>query len=186
MDSETTFRVASPADWQAIIAIYNQGIDDGYCNAFTSHLSVEGHRHWLQIHDGVEYAIFVAEVDHTVVGWCSLSPYRIDRQAFRTIGEISYYFDRAYRGKGIGYRLAAHAIELAPEYNLHTLLAFLLDINKVSVNLLEKLGFIRWGHFPDIATVRGTICGQFIYGKNLASLPGPAAGIKEGPNWGRW
>lgn len=41
MDSEMTIRLARTSDWQAIIDIYNQGIDDGYCNAFTKHISVE-------------------------------------------------------------------------------------------------------------------------------------------------
>jgi len=33
--------------------------------------------------------------------------------------------------------------------------------------LLEKFGFEKWGHLPDIAIIDDTICGQFIYGKKL-------------------
>ncbi|MBN1200195.1 MAG: N-acetyltransferase [Bacteroidales bacterium] len=162
-----TIRLAGQADWQAIIDIYNQGIEDG-CNAFQQLLTVEGHRHWLELHNRVEYAIFVAEVDGTVVGWCSLSPYRIERLAFRRTGEIVYYFDRVFRGKGIGSLLVTHAVGKAPLYGLGTLLAFLLDTNTVSAHLLEKTGFERWGHFQRVADFDGRICGQFVYGKILA------------------
>ncbi len=169
MDSEITIRVAGPVDWPVIIDIYNQGIDDGYCNAFTTHISVESHWNWLEHHDGVEYAIFVAVIDGDVVGWFSLSPYRKEREAFRKTGEISYYIDRRFRSKGVGGKLMEYAITKAPGYGLDTLLAFLLDVNVVSVRLLEKYDFSQWGHFPGIADFNGFICGQFVYGKNLTA-----------------
>jgi len=167
MDSEMAIRLACPDDWQAIIDIYNQGIDDGYCNAFTRHISVESHRKWLEVHDGVEYAIFVVQVEETVVGWLSLSPYRKEREAFRKTGEISYYIDRRFRNKGFGAKLMDSALKKAPEFGLDNLLAFLLDINTGSVSLLEKFGFKQWGHFPDIKDFDGVVCGQFVYGINL-------------------
>lgn len=173
MEITTSFRIALPSDWPAVISIYNQGIDDGYCNAFTEHLTVQGHMPWLEIHDGVNYAIFIAEAGRSVVGWCSLSPYRIERKAFGKTGEISYYFDRNFRGKGIGYRLVSHTIEKAPGYGLDTLLAFLLDINIVSTKLLEKLGFARWGHLHGVADFGNKTCGQYIYGKSLGKCDQP-------------
>lgn len=166
MDTDCTIRLADPADWQAVINIYNQGIDDG-CNAFTSHISVESQKRWLETHDGIEYAIFVAEVDNRVVGWISLSPYRKERKAFRKTGETIYYIDRQFRNRGIGGKLMEFALGKAPEYQLETLLAFLLDINTGSVRLLEKSGFTRWGHFPGIAEIGNRQCGQYVYGTIL-------------------
>ena len=166
MNNEITIRLAVPDDWQAVINIYNQGIDDG-CNAFTTNISVESQRKWLENHDGVEYAIFIAEANSRVVGWITLSPYRKERLAFRKTGETSYYIDRQFRNKGVGGRLMEYALGMAPEYNLEILLAFLLDINFPSVRLLEQYGFNRWGHFPNIADINGFICGQFVYGISL-------------------
>ena len=60
-----------------------------------------------------------------------------------------------------------YALERAPVYRLEILLAFLLDINSGSIRLLEKYGFSRWGHFPEIARFDEITCGQFVYGKHL-------------------
>ena len=166
MDTAFTVRLACHDDWQAIIDIYNQGIDDG-CNAFTSHITVEGQKSWLENHDGREYAIFVAEAESRIVGWITLSPYRKERKAFCKTGETSYYIDRQFRNKGVGGKLMGFALERATDYQLETLLAFLLDINSTSVKLLEKFGFSRWGHFPGIAETGNGECGQYVYGIRL-------------------
>ncbi len=36
-----------------------------------------------------------------------------------------------------------------------------------ALSLLEKMGFEKWGHLPNVAEINGEICGQFIYGKDL-------------------
>jgi len=171
MEIDFRIRTSTPDDWKAIIDIYNQGIDDGYCNAFTTHISVESQRGWLEMHDGTEYSIFVAETGKAVVGWISLSPYRKERKGFRKTGETSYYIDRRFRNQGLGGKLMGFALEKAPDHGLDTLLAFLLDINKASVRLLEKHGFTCWGHFPGIADFDGFICGQYVYGRIVNCVP---------------
>ncbi|MFC2102590.1 GNAT family N-acetyltransferase [Bacteroidota bacterium] len=158
--------MAGPADWQSIIDIYNQGIDDG-CNAFTRHISVDSMKSWLEAHDGVEHAFFVAETGSKVVGWISLSPYRKERKAFRKTAETSYYIDRQFRNRGVGGKLMQFLLEKALDYNIEALIAFLLDTNAASVTLLEKHGFQQWGHFPKIAETGNGRCGQFVYGTNL-------------------
>ena len=164
---EITIRPAIPYDWQAIMNIYNQAVDDGGCTASAEHISVKEREGWLKMHDGINYVIFVAERENSIAGWCSLTPYRPGRKALRKTAEISYYIDRECRGIGIGKKLMAHALEHAPDYGLFNLIAVLLDINAISVRLLEKFGFSRWGHFPDTVDFNGRICGQFIYGMNL-------------------
>jgi len=156
-----------PSDWQAIMDIYNQAVDDGGCTASTEHISVEDRKDWLKLHNGVNYVIFLAESCNRIAGWCSLSPYRPGRKALRKTAEISYYIDRNFRGQGVGKQLMAHALEKSPEHGLFNLIAVLLDVNAISVKLLEKFGFSRWGHFPGTVDFDGIVCGQFIYGKNL-------------------
>ena len=160
-------RVANEKDWPDIARIYNQAIDDRYCTADTEHISVDSRREWFNQHDGIHYPIFVAEKGSIIVGWCSLSPYRPGRKALRTAAEISYYIEREYRKQGVGSRLMTYAIENAGEYGFRNLFAILLDVNTISVKMLEQFGFVKWGHLPEIAEVDGTICGQFIYGKKL-------------------
>lgn len=171
MDSDVTIRLASTDDWQAIINIYNQGIDDG-CNAFTRHITVEMQRGWLEMHDGSEHAFYVAENNGNVIGWISLSPYRKERLAFSKTAETIYYMDRQYRNRQIGSSLMAYVLERAREIGFHVLVAFLLDNNHASVALLEKYGFTRWGHLPEVADFGGRIVGQFIYGINFTDVSG--------------
>ena len=159
--------VANEKDWPDITRIYNQAIDDRYCTADTEHISVDSRREWLRQHDGRQYPIFVAEKDGRIIGWCSLSPYRPGRKALRTAAEISYYIERDYRKQGVGSKLMAHAIEEAGRYGFKNLFAILLDVNTVSVKLLEQFGFVKWGHLPGIIDIDGTICGHFIYGRKL-------------------
>ena len=102
-----------------------------------------------------------------ITGWCSLSAHRKGRMALENVAEISYYVEHSYRGQGIGRQLMQHALLEAPKLGLHNLFAILLDINQISIRLLEKNGFSQWGHLPDIAEFPDKICGQFIYGRKV-------------------
>ncbi|HIP82494.1 MAG TPA: N-acetyltransferase family protein [Desulfocapsa sulfexigens] len=162
-------RIARQNDLKQMVAIYNQAIKDGNCTADTKPLTVEDRQEWFNGHSSHKYPIFVKEEDNTetISGWCSLSAHRKGRMALENVAEISYYVDRGCRGKGIGRKLIQHALLEAPKLGLHNLFAILLDINQVSVELLEKNGFTQWGHLPDIAEFPDKVCGQFIYGRKV-------------------
>jgi phosphinothricin acetyltransferase len=119
---------------------------------------------WLEDHVPEKYPVYVAEIDGKVVGWCSLSPYRRGRMALRYTAEISYYVHKDHRRMGIGSALVEHAITQCEKLDNRTLLALLLDVNGPSVKLLEKLGFAKWGHMPNVADFDGRECGHLIYG----------------------
>lgn len=160
-------RLAGVDDQQRIVEIYNQAVDEKYCTGDTEHICINSRLEWFKQHASESYPIFVAEIEALVVGWCSLSPYRPGRKALRRTAEISYYFDRSFRGRGLGRQLVAKVMDEARSLGFNTLIAFLLDRNLASISLLEALGFTRWGHLPDIACFDEGICGQFIYGRKL-------------------
>ncbi|MDP7421952.1 MAG: N-acetyltransferase family protein [bacterium] len=160
-------RIATEDDYNRIVEIYNQAVDDGFCTADTNHVTVEERMGWFRQHHSEKYPIFVAVNEGTVTGWCSLSPYRPGRKALRTASEISYYIDRNYRKQGIGGRLIRHTLRQAPEFGFKNIFAILLDVNENSIRLLEKNGFVQWGHLPEIADFDGKRCGQFIYGRKV-------------------
>jgi len=62
--------------------------------------------------------------------------------------------------------LLQHAVADCPRIKKKNLLAILLDINVASIGLLEKNGFEKWGHFPNIIDLNGRICGQVVYGRS--------------------
>ena len=160
-------RSALKSDWPSIIDIYNQAVLEIGKTADTEIQTVESRMNWLVQHLDQKYPILLAETNSKIAGWCSLSPHRQGRKALEKTAEISYYIDRNYRKKGIAKLLINSIFEKAEEREIKNLYAILLDINTPSINLLEKMGFEKWGHLPKVAEVDGQICGQFIYGKHI-------------------
>jgi L-amino acid N-acyltransferase YncA len=162
-------RIARSNDLEQIVAIYNQAITDGNCTADITPLTVTERKEWFASHNPDRYPIYVMEEEKEkiITGWCSLSAHRRGRMALQHVAEISYYVDTNHRRKGIGKKLMQHALQKAPTLGLHNLFAILLDINQTSIAMLEKNGFSKWGHLPDIAEFPDKICGQFIYGRKV-------------------
>jgi len=160
-------RTAEETDYPAIIKIYNHAVDEKFTTADTEYVTVEFRKEWFAQHSPKNYPIFVAEKNGLVIGWCSLSPHRPGRKALRTVAEISYYIHKDHRRKGVANSLITHTIIKARELGFNNLITILLDLNKTSIYILEKFGFEKWGHLPNIAYINEVVCGQFIYGKRL-------------------
>ena len=137
--SNITMRTANQDDWARIIEIYNQAVLENGKTADTEPQTVEGRKDWLKLHLNSRYPILLAEQNSQIVGWCSLSPHRPGRKALEKTAEISYYVDQNYRGNGIGSLLIKSAIETSRKNGIKNLFAILLDINKSSVSILEKV-----------------------------------------------
>jgi phosphinothricin acetyltransferase len=154
-------------DYPVIVEIYNHAVDEKFATADTEHVTIESRKEWFAQHSSNTYPIYVAEEDDRIIGWCSLSPHRPGRKALRTVAEISYYIHKEHRRRGVANTLIDYTIERARELGFKNLMTILLDKNKTSIHILEKFGFEKWGHLPNIAEIDGVICGQFIYGKKL-------------------
>jgi phosphinothricin acetyltransferase len=61
-------------------------------------------------------------------------------------------------------------IKKAPEYNLKTLIALLLEQNKASIALLKKFSFNQWGLMPRAADFNGREDGHLYYGLRISDL----------------
>lgn len=160
-------RKATLEDHQAIIDIYNQAVEDGLKTADTEIISLDEGLEWLKGHLKGPHPVFIYTVDEQVAGWLSISAYRPGRQALRFTKEVSSYIHRDYRAKGIGSKLLEYAIEYCRNRGIRNIFAILLDTNKASVAVLEKFGFSRWGHLPDVADFDGQEVGQYYYGKRI-------------------
>lgn len=164
---KTRIRPAGNEDYAAIVAIYNQAVATGVQTADENAVSLEDKLPWLQKHDGKPYAIYVACVDSTVIGYVALSPYRFGRAAFKQTAEISYYLDTEHQGKGIGSLLIDHALRQCGSLGLKSLVAILLSCNSPSIALLEKFGFESWGLMPDIGRLKTGCVDHLYYGKKI-------------------
>ena len=160
-------RTSTEKDFEKIVAIYNHAVDETFATADTEYVTVESRKEWFAQHSPDTYPIYVAEENNIIVGWCSLSPHRPGRKALRRIAEISYYIHKDHRRKGIANSLITHTIKSAKALGFNNLISILLDLNQTSIYILEKFGFEKWGHLPNVAEIDGVICGQYIFGRKI-------------------
>ncbi len=160
-------RTANENDFVDIVKIYNHAVNEKFTTADTDYVTVESRKEWFAQHSPETYPIYVAEQDEEMIGWCSLSPHRPGRKALRKVAEISYYIHKDHRRKGVANSLITHTIESAKALGFKNLISILLELNKPSIYILEKFGFEKWGHLPNVAEIDGVICGQYIYGRKI-------------------
>lgn len=160
-------RISRQDDLPAINRIYNQAVRQGFCTAHLKAVDMEERRQWYMLHDPGHFPVYVAVKEGRVSGWMSLGPYREGRQALAHVAEVSYYVDKAERGKGLGSLLLGHAISHAPDFGFSVLIAILLDKNPASIGLLLKFGFNEWGRMPGIAHIDGHKADHLYFGLTL-------------------
>jgi phosphinothricin acetyltransferase len=160
-------RLASINDLTAIVSIYNEAVALRFATADITRVSVESRHDWFLEHDAEKHPIYVWEEEHSVKGWCSLSPYRRGRMALRFTAETSYYVRGDSHRKGIASRLVQHSIASCATLKIKNLFAIVLEYNTGSCALLEKLQFEKWGYLPNVADFDGEECGHIYYGRRV-------------------
>ena len=133
-------RAATEADLPGIFAIYDREVLHGTATFDTEPKSAAERLAWLRDDAGGRYPILVAEVDGAVAGWARLYAWS-NRCAYARAAENAVYVDAAQRGKGVGRALLAELIRLAPQRDVHVLLARIVEGNPGSLALHEALGF---------------------------------------------
>ncbi len=139
-------RPATLADLKSITKIYNEAVVNTTATFDTEPKTLAKQRQWFEHHSS-GYPVLVAEFNHKVVGWASLSPWS-DRCAYSETAEASIYVHKDYRGKGIGKKLTEALLEAGRKAGLHTVIARITSENTPSLRLAKALGF------ADIGTMR--------------------------------
>jgi phosphinothricin acetyltransferase len=135
-----TARSATPNDADAIVRIYNQGIEDRVATFETRLRSVEHVHAWF---DGV-HPIVVVEDGGGVVAFAATFTYR-PRECYAGIAEVSVYVARAYRRHGAGRIALETLIQAAKEAGFWKLLSRIFPENLASRGLVRQLGFREVG-----------------------------------------
>ncbi|UCF78441.1 MAG: N-acetyltransferase [Candidatus Eiseniibacteriota bacterium] len=129
----------SPRDWDAVKAIYREGISMGIA---TFEKDVPVWEEWDRSHlSGLR---LVARASDKVVGWAALSPVS-GRCVCAGVAEVSLYVSSSARGKGVGRALLQALVRGSEESGIWTLQAGIFPENVASTAVHESCGFRRVG-----------------------------------------
>lgn len=169
MSAASHIRRAELADLGAITDIYNDAILTTTATFDTEPKTPDDRRHWFESRDE-RFPVWVAELGGAVVGWAALSRWS-DRPAYDCTAETACYVRPGYRGKGIGRRLKAVAIEEARRLGFHSLLARVAESATESLHLNESFGFVRVGTLKEVGRKFGKLLDVHILQKMLTDQP---------------
>jgi L-amino acid N-acyltransferase YncA len=144
-----TVETMRDADWDAVCAIYREGIATG--NA-TFETDIPDWEAWDRSH--LRACRLVAKADGQVVGWAALNPYS-SRRAYAGVAGLSIYVSASARGQGIGKALLGALIEASERAGLWTLQAGIFPENTASLALHRACGFREVGRRERIGRLNG-------------------------------
>ncbi|QUN06377.1 N-acetyltransferase [Shewanella yunxiaonensis] len=128
-------RAFTVADYPAVSAIYQQGIESGKA---TFQVATKSWEEWdsamlLQCR-------LVAELAGNVVGWAALSAVS-KRAVYAGVAEVSIYVANDAKQQGVGSALMSRLINDSETNGLWTLQAGIFSENNASIALHQKYGF---------------------------------------------
>jgi L-amino acid N-acyltransferase YncA len=133
-------RRATPADAEAIRAIYNVEVTGSTVTFDLVPRTLEDQLAWQAQHAGAHPAVVAVDDEGRVLGFASLSSYR-DRPAYATTVEDSVYVHHDHRGEGVGRVLLSEIVRLATSHGFHSVVARIADAQPPSIGLHRACGF---------------------------------------------
>jgi len=136
-------------DWEAVQAIYREGIAAGDATFETEAPEWEAwdRSHRLQCR-------LVAREKGQVVGWAALSPIS-GRRVYAGVAEISIYVKESARGRGTGKALLRALIEESEQAGIWTLQGGIFPENEASIALHKACGFREVGRRERLGQMHG-------------------------------
>lgn len=143
-------------DIASCLEIYNYEVLNGVATLDVEPRTLAEWGQWYEAHRNVHHPIIVGSVDDAVVGYASLSPYRM-KEAYKSTVELSIYIHPDYRGQGIATKLMAHVLDMAKaDTTLHNVVSVITAGNEGSRILHERFGFTYCGRLPEVGFKHGT------------------------------
>jgi phosphinothricin acetyltransferase len=136
-----SIRPAAAGDAGAIVAIYNEGIEDRVATFETAPRGESDVVGWLG--DGLPFLVASSDGDG-VVGFARVSPYS-DRCVYSGVGEHGVYVARSARGRGIGRRLLEELVATSEQAGLYKLTSRVFTDNAASRAAHRAAGFEEVG-----------------------------------------
>lgn len=141
-------RPAVIGDAPALRSIYNVEVATSTATFDLVARSLEDQQRWITDRSGAHVAL-VAEIDETVVGFGSLSPYK-ERPAYATSVEDSVYVEREHHGQGVGRALLTELVSTAEMHGFHAVIARIVGDHAASIGLHHAIGFEQVGREREV------------------------------------
>jgi len=142
-------RILTPDDWDAVRAIYLDGIATGQA---TFETQAPSRAEWNGSHLPVPR--LVATSENRVLGWAALSPVS-SRAVYAGVAEVSVYVDSDSRGKGVGKALLSALVAESEKNAIWTLQASIFPENVASIALHKMCSFREVGRRERIGNMNG-------------------------------
>jgi len=142
-------RPAVEADIPTLLEIYNDVVLNSAAIYEEKGRTLDEHREWYRAKLASGHPLFVAELDGTVIGYCSYGQFR-NWTCYRHTVELSLYVDKKLRGKGVGSQMLQALIADARQRGFHSMIAGVDATNISSIQLHEKMGFIKVAHLTQV------------------------------------
>jgi len=141
--------VMTPADWDAVRAIYLEGIATGLA---TFETTAPSWADWDATHH--PFGRLVARVDGVVVGWSALAAVS-RRTCYAGVAEVSVYIAANARRGGLGRMLLDTVIAESERHGIWTLQGGTFADNEASLRLQAACGFRVIGRRECVAQLHG-------------------------------
>jgi L-amino acid N-acyltransferase YncA len=143
MTASATIRKATPADADAIVAIFREVVEAGETFAFPADMPrTDVLRFWT----APPARAYVAEVDGHVVGSSYIKPNQPDRGSH--VANAGFMVAEEARGRGVGRALGEHAIAEARRLGYRAMQFNFVVSTNPAVKLWQDLGFAIVGTLP--------------------------------------
>ena len=153
--SELVIQSITKNDISACLAIYNYEVIHGVATLDLELRTLEEWHEWYNAHSDEHHPIIVGTIDDVVVGYASLSPYRL-KDAFKSTVELSIYIHQDYCGQGVATQLMEHILEMAKaDTMINNVVSVITAGNEGSTKLHNRFGFTYCGLTPEVGFKHG-------------------------------
>ncbi|MDQ6651572.1 MAG: N-acetyltransferase family protein [Acidobacteriota bacterium] len=138
-------------DWEAVRAIYLEGIASGQATFETTAPSWD---EWNSSHLPFGRLIATSKTDGSLKGWAALAPISM-RSVYAGVAEVSVYIAHDSKAQGLGQRLLTLLIAESETNGIWTLQASVFPENLASIALHKRCGFRTVGMRERIGRMNG-------------------------------
>ncbi|MGL4338198.1 MAG: GNAT family N-acetyltransferase [Turicibacter sp.] len=154
-------------DYEAISAIYYQGIESKKC---TFETSVPYWKQFNENHLQVGRLVALNE-NNQIIGWVALSAMS-SRPCFKGVAEVSIYVDELAIGKGVGSRLMEAVIQESEKNDIWSLYSGIFFENTESIKLHKKFGFRTIGYRERVGKTEDGLFKDVLYLERRSQIVG--------------